>query len=286
MSSFFCQVKANERTFLTFLIVYDNIKTPMSAYLKEERQQLILEAIQQDKKVTVTDLSQRFSISEVTIRRDLQELASTGQLLRTHRGAMAARPAPPEPPVVQRMHLERNFKERIGRLAAELVKDGESIFIGSGSTTHYLAGSLAGKKNLTTITNSIGIAHELASSSADLTVVVVGGVLRKAELSLLGHIAELSLPEIRFDKVFMGMQAISLSDGLTTDHLPEVMTTRRIIENGRELIVLADHTKLGKTAAAFIAPIQVMTTLITDEQADPELVQELQSLGINVMLAG
>ena len=256
----------------------------MSAYLKEERQQLILEAIQQDKKVTVTDLSQRFGISEVTIRRDLQELASTGQLLRTHRGALAARPAPPEPPVVQRMHLERNLKERIGRLAAELVKDGESIFIGSGSTTHYLADSLAGKKNLTTITNSIGIAHDLASSSDDITVVVVGGVLRKAELSLLRHIAELSLPEIRFDKVFMGMQAISLSDGLTTDHLPEVMTTRRIIENGRELVVLADHTKLGKTAAAFIAPIQVMTTLITDELADPEFIQELSNLGIKVTL--
>ncbi len=81
----------------------------------------------------------------------------------------------------------------------------------------------------------------------------------------------------------MGMQAISIPDGLTTDHLPEVTTTRRIIENGRELIVLADHTKLGKTAAAFIAPIQVMHTLVTDELADPEIIEDLQKLGIQII---
>lgn len=257
----------------------------MAAYLKEERQQLILETIQHDKKVTVTELSQQFGTSEVTIRRDLQELAATGQLVRTHRGALAARPAPPEPPVVRRLQLDRNIKERIGHLAAELIKDGNSIFIGSGSTTFFLATSLVGKKNLTVTTNAISIAHELSASSEDITVVVVGGFLRKSELSLLGHIAELSLPEIRYDKVFMGMQAISVIDGLTTDHLPEVMTTRRIIENGRELIVLADHNKLGKTAAAFIAPIQVMHTLITDDQSDADLIQELRNAGIQILLA-
>lgn len=257
----------------------------MPTYLKEERQQLILETIQHDKKVTVADLSQRFSASEVTIRRDLQELAATGQLMRTHRGALAARPAPPEPPVVRRMQLERNIKERIGRIAADFVKDGDSIFIGSGSTTFFMAASLAGKKNVTVTTNAINIAHELSPFDEEMTIVVVGGILRKAELSLLGHIAELSLPEIRYDKVFMGMQAVSIIDGLTTDHLPEVTTTRRIIENGRELIVLADYTKLGKTAAAFIAPIQVMHTLITDDKADEKFLQELKNTGIQVVIA-
>src|SRR5512144_187351 len=117
-------------------------RQPMPTYLKEERQQLIPETIQHDKKVTVADLSRRFNASEVTIRRDLQELAATGQLMRTHRGALAARPAPPEPPVVRRMQLELNIKERIGRIAADTIKDGDSIFIGSGSTTFFLAASL------------------------------------------------------------------------------------------------------------------------------------------------
>jgi DeoR/GlpR family transcriptional regulator of sugar metabolism len=255
----------------------------MTTYLKEERQQLILESIQLEKKVTVTELSQRFGTSEVTIRRDLQELAASGLLLRTHRGALAARKAPAEPPVFQRMHLDRTTKERISCQAARLIKDGDSIFIGSGSTTHFLANNLSDKENLTVFTNALSIAQELSTTNEEITVVLIGGVLRKSELSIIGHIAELSLSEIRYDKVFMGMQALNISDGLTTDHLPEVTTTRRIIENGRELIILADHTKLGKTAAAFIAPIQVMHTLVTDELADPEIIQDLQNLGIQVI---
>jgi DeoR/GlpR family transcriptional regulator of sugar metabolism len=153
------------------------------SYLKEERQELILETIRKNKKVTVTEMSRRFNTSEVTIRRDLHDLALNGRLVRTHRGAIALTPAPPEPPVVQRMNLERVCKEKIGQAAAELVQDGESIFVGSGSTTRYLVGFLTGRKNLTVVTNSIGIVNELLSTAEQITVVVTGGVLRKAELS-------------------------------------------------------------------------------------------------------
>ena len=252
-------------------------------YLKEERQELILEAIRKNKKVTVIEMSRRFNTSEVTIRRDLHDLADNGRLVRTHRGAIALTPAPPEPPVVQRMSLERVCKEKIAMIAAELVQDGESIFVGSGSTTRYLAGFLTGRKNLTVVTNSIGIAHELSITAEQITVVLTGGVLRKAELSLLGHLAEAALPEVRVERVFMGMQALSLEGGLTTDHILEVMTTRRIFDMSRELIVLADHTKLGKTAAAFIAPVERMSTLVTDEYADRELLFELRKLGIQII---
>ena len=255
------------------------------SYLKEERQELILETIHQNKKVTVTEMSQRFNTSEVTIRRDLHDLALNGRLVRTPRGAVALTPAPPEPPVVQRMSLESVCKEKIGLAAAGLVQDGESIFVGSGSTTRYLVGFLTGRKNLTVVTNSIGIAHELLSTAEQVTVVVTGGVLRKAELSLLGHLAEAALPEVRVEKVFMGMQALSLEGGLTTDHIMEVMTTRRIFDMSRELIVLADHTKLGKTAAAFIAPVVRMSALVTDGHADQEMLAELRKLGIQVIQA-
>jgi DeoR/GlpR family transcriptional regulator of sugar metabolism len=258
----------------------------MKNYLKEERQQIILGMIQSNKKVTVAELSILFGTSEVTIRRDLQELALEGKLVRSHRGALAAVPAPPEPPVVHRMNLEYGVKEQIGKRAANLVLERDSVFIGSGSTTAFLARSMAVRDNLTVVTNSISIANELSIGSGDLTVVVTGGMLRKEEMSLLGHIAELSLPEMRIDKVFMGMQAISLEGGLTTDHLPEVMTTRKIIEMGEELIILADHTKLGKTAAAFIAAVDKMTILVTDSQSDAEFVRKCEKRGIQVIVAG
>jgi len=252
--------------------------------LKEERQQLILETVQDNRQVTVSDLSRRFDVSEVTIRRDLRELAAQGVLRRAHGGAVIATPAPPEPPVVHRMAQVRDSKEHIGRAAAALVADGESVFVGSGSTTAYVARYVLDREDLTVVTNALGVATELATAKG-VTVVVTGGMMRASELSLVGHIAEQSLHEVRVDKVIMGMQAISLEAGMTNDYLPEVMTDRMIIEMASELIVVADHTKFGKVASAYIAPVERITTLVTDEETDPALLSRLREMGIQVIIA-
>jgi DeoR/GlpR family transcriptional regulator of sugar metabolism len=258
----------------------------MGDLLKEERQQLILKALQENKKVTVQELSQRFGTSEVTIRRDLADLAASGKVRRAHRGALVVNPTPPEPPVVQRMSLEQEWKESIARTAARLVSEGDSLFIGSGSTMNFFARQLASFKRLTVVTNSISVASELASAEGEITVVLTGGVLRSAELSVLGHIAEQSLREVRVERVFMGAQALSLESGWTTDHLPEVSTTRQIIQMGHELVVLVDHNKLGGRAAAYIAPVTSISTLVTDREVDPVFVEQLRELGIRVLVAG
>ena len=257
----------------------------MNSLLKEERQRLILEALHESKKVTVQELRRRFGTSEVTIRRDLQELAATGVLQRAHRGAVVAVPAPPEPPIIHRMVLEQTSKVSIARAAAELVHDDDSIFIGSGSTTAYLGRYLVERSNLTVVTNALNIAAELASNAKNITVVMTGGIIRPDELSALGHIAELALLEVRVDKVFMGMQAISIDGGLTTDHLPEVTTTRKIFSMAPEVIVLADHTKFGRMAAAYIAPVKRITTLVTDAATNRSILSQLERLGINILLA-
>jgi len=257
----------------------------LNSLLKEERQRLILEALHENKKVTVQELSLRFGTSEVTIRRDLQELASSGMLRRAHRGAILVAPAPPEPPVMHRMTLEQHAKDSIARCAASLVSDGDSIFVGSGSTTAYLARHLASRKNLTVVTNALNISADLALATENITTVVTGGVVRAPELSILGHITELTLEEMRVARVFMGMQAISIEGGLTTDHMPEVTTTRKIIDMAPELTVLADHTKLNRMAAAFIYPVTRMTQLITDAGADAHFLARLEELGIHVFIA-
>jgi len=105
----------------------------MAAPLKEERQQQILDVLQDHRQVTVADLSRRFDVSQVTIRRDLRELADQGVLRRAHGGAVAAAPAPPEPPVIQRMIQAERCKACIGRAAAALVADGDSVFIGNSN---------------------------------------------------------------------------------------------------------------------------------------------------------
>lgn len=257
----------------------------MAVRFKEERLQRILDSIREDGQVAVGELAHRFDVSEVTIRRDLRELAAQGMLRRAHGGAVAAIPAPPEPPVIQRMIQAANCKECIGRAAAALVSDGESIFIGSGSTTAHVARNLVGRKGLTVVTNALNVATELAAAE-DITVVVTGGMLRASELSLIGHIAEQSLHEVRVDKVIMGMQAISLEEGMTNDYLPEVMTDRAIIEMAPELIVVADHTKFGKIASAYIAPVGRITTLVTDSETDRETLACLEEMGIHIIVAG
>lgn len=257
----------------------------MDGYLKEERQNVILARLAENGRVTVKELAQAFGASEVTIRRDLAELVASGRLIRTHRGALAVVSAQPEPPVVHRQSINHEAKTKIARLAAELVEDGDSIFIGSGSTMTYFARQLTGRRKLTVITNAINIAADLAAAEGDLSVVVVGGMLRAPELSLLGHIAEKTLPEVRVRKIFMGVQALSIEQGWTSDHMPEVTTTRRVLEMAPELIVLADHSKLGQTAAAFIAPITRLSALVTDSGADPRFLEHLSKAGIKVLVA-
>jgi DeoR/GlpR family transcriptional regulator of sugar metabolism len=257
----------------------------MEYLLKDERQSRILEALQEDKRVTVSALSQRFGTSEVTIRRDLSQLAASGKLIRAHRGALVVVSAPPESPVVQRMSLQHDSKEAIARTASALVQEGDSLFLGSGSTMACFARCLVSCKHLTVITNALNIASEIALMDKDHTVVVIGGVVRREELSLLGHIAEQTLSEVRVNKIIMGVQALSLEGGWTTDHMPEVQTTRKILDMAPELIILADHSKIGNTAAAFIAPVTRLTTLVTDRQADPKFLSSLAVKGVRIIIA-
>lgn len=252
--------------------------------VKDQRRQSILESLREEQHVTVTTLSDRFAVSEVTVRRDLRELEEAGTLRRVHGGAVAGQPAPPEPPVVRRMGRLEACKVAIGRAAAALVRDGEAIFLGSGSTAAYVACALRDHKGITVITNALTVANELALVE-EVTVVVTGGAMRRSELSLVGHLTEAAVHELRVDKVIIGMRAISPDEGMTNDYLPEVMTDRAILEMADELIVVADHTKFGKVAPALVAPVERIRTLVTDAHADPEMLERLRALGIRVLIA-
>lgn len=257
----------------------------MPDLLKEERQRLILETIQKQGRATVADLSRQFSVSAITVRRDLHELAGHGLIHRAHGGAVLAVPLTPEPPVVRRMVERAEHKKRIGRAAAALISDGESVFIGSGSTNVYLARCLLERQNLTVVTNALNVAAELATA-AGVTVVVLGGMMRASELSLIGHITEQAIREVRFDKAIIGIPAIHVEAGLTNDFLPEVMTDRAIIDAAPALIVVADHSKFGRVASAYLAPVERVDTLVTDDQADAAILDRIRALGVRVIIAG
>ena len=248
-----------------------------------ERQQQLLRLIEERQRVSVAQICGHFSVSTATARRDLEALSGQGKVQRLHGGAIALRRAPVEAPVLQRLASQVEEKQHIGQLAAQLIGDGETVFLGSGTTVLEVARHLRDRRRLTIITNSMLVINTLADVS-DVTLVGLGGVLRSNEMSFIGHITEQALTEVRADKVILGIRAIDIEHGLTNEYLPETRTDRAILGIGREVIVVADHTKCGQVSAAFVAPTTAMHTLLTDRETSPEFIAALTGKGIRVLV--
>lgn len=249
-----------------------------------ERQKQILSLLSKQGRLSVAEIVEQFSVSEATARRDLESLASDGKVQRVHGGAIAVEQAPPELPILERENEQADEKARIGLAAANLVADNETVFLGSGTTVLETAKHLRDRKNLTVITNSLPVLNTLAGLK-EVTVISLGGMLRDSELSFIGHITELALAEVRVDKVIVGTRGISLEHGLTNDYLQETLTDRAILKIGREVIIVADHTKVNRVATALLAPLEVMHTFVTDEVADKKFIQSLKKQNVKVIVA-
>jgi DeoR family transcriptional regulator of aga operon len=248
-----------------------------------ERQRELSRLLERSGRLSVAQICEQFSVSEATARRDLEALSEQGLIQRVHGGAVLIRQAAPEEPILSRSHDQEIEKERIGRATAALVQDGETIFLGSGTTVLQVAQHLA-TRNITVITNSLPVINLMAEKE-NITLIALGGMLRDSELSFIGHITEQALSEVRADKVIIGIRAISLEQGLTNDYLPETLTDRAILNTGQENIIVADHTKCGVISTAFVAPLTDVNTLVTDDQTDAEFIETLRTQGIEVIVA-
>lgn len=249
-----------------------------------ERQKQILSLLARQGRLSVTEIVAQFEISEATARRDLEALASQGKAQRVHGGVIAVEQAPPELPILQREGEQADEKSSIGRAAAELIADGETVFLGSGTTVLEAAKHLRERKNLTVITNSLSVLNALAGIK-DITVVSLGGQLRESELSFIGHITQQALAELRVDKVIMGTRGISLEHGLTNDYLPETLTDRAILKIGQTVIIAADHTKINRVATALLAPLKSIHVFVTDSRAEKKFLNSLKKINIEVVIA-
>jgi DeoR family transcriptional regulator of aga operon len=249
-----------------------------------DRQLQILQLVKRHQRIRVADICAAFDVSLATARRDLDALARDGKVQRVHGGAIALTQLPAEQPILHRQREQTEEKIRIGQTAATLVHDGETILLGSGTTVLEVARALRDHKHLTVLTNSLPVVNTL-SGIEEITVIVLGGMLRDSELSFIGQFTEQALNEVRADKVFIGTRAISLEDGLTHEYLPETMTDRAILKAGKEIIVLADHTKFGRTATILLAPLERIHTIVTDEQVPQDFVKNVREKGIRLIIA-
>lgn len=251
--------------------------------LRIERLIQIQKLIEASGRVMVPELSARFSVSKATIRRDLDELDGRGWLHRTHGGAVRVFKAKKEPPIFQRSMDQKAEKGRIGLAAAQEVKDGETIFLGSGSTVMEIARHLPQDLSLTVITNSLSVINDLIDLPT-IELIVIGGMLRQTEYSMVGHIAEQAVRELRADHIFIGIRAIDPQQGLTNDFFYEAMTDRAILSIAPHIVIVADHTKFGRVSSVLVAPLTVADLIITDKAAPEHVVANIRKLGIEVKL--
>ncbi len=261
-----------------------NLSDVLPSLSSIERQDRILQIVEQARRITIPEICDQFSISEATARRDLDVLAEQGKIRRVHGGAIPLQKAPPELPILQRNAEQLDEKRRIGLTASQLISEHETVFLGSGTTVLEVTRYLRSRSQLTVITNSLPVINLLADAPG-ISLVSLGGFFRQSELSFIGHITEQSLSEVRADKAVLGIRALSLEEGLTNDYLPETMTDRAILNVGKEVIIVADHTKLGVISTAIVAPLSRIHTVVTDQQAPLEFVRALKDRGLRVILS-
>ncbi len=239
--------------------------TPGNARLfTEERRTHILQILEREHRVAVTDLADRFNVSADTVRRDLRDLCARQLIRKTHGGAM--RRTVPVVDYETRLAQALDVKEVIGSRAAELVEEGESIIIDGATTALPLASSLKVSK-VTVLTNSLEVAHILSQRS-NIDLIVLGGRSDPLHRQLVGPATLEQLSRYRVDKLFLGIGAIDRTSGLTEPTEEDAAVKRAMIQISQQVISLADHSKFGRVAFAYVAPASAVDVLITDELAD------------------
>ncbi|MEU9124065.1 DeoR/GlpR family DNA-binding transcription regulator [Streptomyces sp. NPDC048506] len=255
-----------------------------------ERRQLILEMVRANGAVSLRELARVVQTSEVTVRRDVRALEAEGLLDRRHGGAVLPGGFTRESGFPQKSHLATAEKTAIADLAAGFVDEGEAIVVGAGTTTQELARRLARVPGLTVVTNSLLVAQALAHANR-VEVVMTGGTLRGSNYALVGSGAEQSLQGLRVSRAFLSGSGLTAERGLSTSNMLSASVDRALVQAAGEVVVLADHTKLGSDTMFQTVPTDVITRLVTDEPPghDDRAATELQALadqGVQIAVAG
>ena len=253
-----------------------------------ERHNKIIEIVLETGRINIPDICKIFSVSDMTARRDLNELDRMGLLRRVHGGAIASLGRSYEPSFKTRATKNKPSKTAIGLKAAELVYDGDSIALDVGTTTLEIVPGLRGKRNLTIVTSCIQIAAKIVdqiSLEVDARLILTGGIVRPRELSMIGSIPERVYQDLHVDKAFIGIGGVSLEDGLTEYNIEDTQIKRMLIRSAREKIVVADGGKFGVTTFASVAPLTAVDKIVTDRSAPPEVIEQIAKQGVEVILA-
>jgi len=253
--------------------------------LVEERRRLIVELVEQQGRATVEELATRFGTSTVTIRADLDALARSSAIARSHGGALPVVPATNDTPLNIKETRWHAQKLRIGQAAAKMIQDGETIILDSGSTTVEIARQIRQMKfeSLTVITNALNIAMEL-TGMPQIRVMMLGGLLRQTSYSLVGPDAEQALAKLSADRLFLGVDGLDPEVGVTTPDPLEAALNALMIRVSRQTVAVLDASKMGQRSLSVITPVQNLHMVISDSSAPAETIEALRAAGVQVVL--
>ena len=251
--------------------------------LAEGRRRKILELVEQFGQVTIQEVVKRFAVSAVTARGDLDALSANGVVLRSHGGAVRYEAAQ-DYPLKLKATLHRPEKSRIGQAAAQLVQPNETIILDSGTTTAEIAKALKrARLKISVITSALNIANELADAG-DISLFMLGGLLRTVSYSFVGPQAEAMLRELHADRLFLAVDGLHPEAGPFTPDVLEAQLNGLMMKVSREVTVVADSTKLGRRSLFRIGPIENVHRVITDTHAPEEFTDALRKKGVDVIL--
>jgi DeoR family transcriptional regulator, aga operon transcriptional repressor len=253
---------------------------------RRQRFQKIISLLSGSDSISVDEMCASFGVSPSTIRRDLGVLETQGLLRREHGGAISLEPLfyeafSTDSSFQEQVNKESAEKKRIGMAAAAMIKSGETIAISAGTTTTQVARCIPMDMTVTLFTNAVNMAMEFGRRS-NLTVSLTGGVMRGAWFSLVGPGATESAQKVNCDRLFLGVNGISVENGLTDFHQEEAAVNRVFWERARKRIVVADHTKFSIVASNVVASLNLINTIITGVEASEDTVQPFIDRGIEV----
>ncbi|WP_050184414.1 DeoR/GlpR family DNA-binding transcription regulator [Domibacillus robiginosus] len=250
--------------------------------LVAERQQKIVELVNERSSIRVTELSDIFSVTEETIRRDLEKLEKESKLLRSHGGAVSVQEDEAEIHVSEREITNVKEKKAIAYEAAKRIVEGDRIML-DASTTAWEMAKILPNMPLTVITNSIKVVMEL-SKKEKIEVISTGGMLLPKSLSYVGPLAERSLEMYHVNKVFLSCKGIHLEEGLSDSNEGQALLKKKMIERSDEIILMADSSKFGKRAFSLIVPPGKVNEVITDKEIDEVSQQVLKERNVKLTI--
>lgn len=253
--------------------------------LTPERREYILQELENTGTIKVKDISTKFDVSEVSVRKDLKFLELKNLLLRTRGGAIKLNYSysGDDSSINEKKFKHHAEKQLIGKAAASLINENDTIILDSGTTTLEIAKNLSKFQNLSIITNALNIAL-LLNEYKRFSVIIPGGYLREKSISLVGPIAESFLKNFYCDKLFLGIDSFNLEKGVSTPNLEEASMNQAMISISKEVIAVFDSSKLNRRSFATIAPISKINTIVTDKEINDNMKVELERIGIKVII--